>query len=605
MEVVAGMRKWFRSRSLIQKIMWMIILVLIFPTFMICAFYYNSYRNSLIKDADVSLKEDMDRAGNQMEKNLDIAQSVMDEIVYGQELIYFLDAKNNLSQREISNFMESMEREWINIRYTYPNLFERMNIYSSNDQVVMNMKNNWKLTLSPMELFAEDISSDAPVCYGAPRKPTEIIRSQESSRLQIIDDAGLALPIYLPVKNVSTDEVIGVVELDMPLEKLMDVNEIEKSIPNGLFVLFDQREELVYQSGEISEKEAARIASGPRDSIFSAEMEKKEYSVFGKTNDRTGITYAMLVDQASVVKAARDMIWKVGIVAVLGILCILAMTYLLLSRMLKRLVVMDDVMGKVETGDFEVLIEDDGYEDEISRMKRRFNQMTRRLNSVIREMVEKEQAQKEAELRALQAQINPHFLYNTLETMRMQCEYDRYYKISKSLLALGDIFRYTMKWKGYEVPFSQEWANLENYISIMALRLDDDFTYELSCEEEAQKVIVPKMLLQPIVENSFQHGFKGVAAPWELKVAAGMKDGLLEIVIEDNGSGIPGEKLAHMQACIRERRSFSDQEGRQSIGIINVVQRMDGVCPPGSDVEIQNRAQGGIRIKIRIISEDV
>lgn len=603
--MVAGMRKWFRSRSLIQKITWMITLVLILPTFIICAFYYNSYRKSLIKDADISLKEKMTRVGNQMEKNLDIAQNVMDEIVYSQELIYFLDERNDLSKKEINSFMESIEREWINIRYTYPNMFERMIIYSSNYQVVSNMKNNWKLMVSPMELFTEEFPLDAPtISYGEPRKPQELIRSQESSRLRIIDDAGLVLPIYLKVRNVSTEKVVGVVELDMPLEKLLDIREIEAGISSGQFLLLNQSGDMVYQSGELEEREAARIAAGPRNRAFSVSIGKKEYSVFGRTNDRTGITYAELVDRASVVKAARDMIWKVGMVAVFGIFCILVMTHLLLSKMLNRLVVMDEVMGKVENGDFEVLIEDDGYEDEVSRMKRRFNQMTRRLNSVIREMIEKEQAQKEAELRALQAQINPHFLYNTLETMRMQCEYDRYYKISKSLLALGDIFRYTMKWNGHEVPFSQEWANLENYISIMALRFDDDFTYELERGEGVQNVIVPKMLLQPIVENSFQHGFKGVAAPWELKVTARLAEGFLNIVIEDNGSGIPEEKLAKMQDCIRRRKSFSGEEGRQSIGMINVVQRMDMVCRPGSDMEIQNRAQGGIRITIRIVSGD-
>lgn len=579
-------------------------LVLIFPTFLICAFYYDSYQKSLIKDADTSLKEDLDKIGNQMEKNLDIAQNVMDEILYSQEMIYFLDEKSDLSQREIGKFMESIERGWINIRYTYPNMFERMILYSSNQQVEMNMKNNWKLILSPLELFPEkNVLDGETVSYGEPGKPKAIIRSEKSSSLEIIDDAGLVLPIYLKIRNVSTDEIIGVVELDMPLEKLLDTRDMEESIPDEQFLLINQSGSILYQTGEFKEEEAVQIASGPQNKIFSSRIHGKEYRIFARTGSRTGMTYAALIHKDSVVKTARDMIWKVGIVAVVGIFCIFVMTYLLLSRMLKRLVVMDEVMGKVETGDFGVLIEDDGYDDEISRMKRRFNQMTRRLDSVIREMIEKEQAQKDAELRALQAQINPHFLYNTLETMRMQCEYDRYYKINKSLLALGDIFRYTMRWKGYEVPFSQEWTNLENYISIMVLRFDDDFSYELECSEEVKNIVVPKMLLQPVVENSFQHGFKGVPAPWELKVTAGLSDGSLEIVIEDNGSGIPEEKLTKMQECIRARRSFSSKEGRQSIGLINVVQRMDMVCKKGSDLEIENRPQGGIRIVIRIVSE--
>lgn len=575
------MKKWFRQISLVYKITFMITALLIIPTACICMFYFRNYENSLKEKAKISIQEEAARISNEVNGNLNIAENVFSDIAYSQELLYFLDDVNDPTEREMTVFFDSIQEKWTDFRYTYPNMFSQMIIYTSNKH--LKTENNWKFSLKSMDDFpALDVmDQEKEIVFGAPKDTDGIVLDGMENNLKFTDRENLVLPAYLQIRNISTDRLIGVVELDMPLDKLIDSRAVKNMGNDNQFVLYDPKNRILFQTGDYDRNSRGILSD---DCSF----------------DTTQITGTVFVKESIAIRPARKMIGNVCIVAVLGIVCIMVLTYLVIKQMLNRLVSMDEMMNRIGTGDFRVQIADDGYGDEVSRIKQHFNQMALRLEEVIWQMIEKEKAQKDAELRALQAQINPHFLFNTLETMHMQCEIDRYYKIGDSLSSLGEIFRYTMKWNGHEVPFYMEWNNLKNYIAIMSLRLDDDFTYELNCTDDVQQIIVPKMLLQPLVENSFSHGFKGVPAPWHLSVSAKVEKEQLMIVIEDNGSGIAPDRLEDIRERMKKRVPLSEEENRRSIGVINVLQRMDMVCQEGSGIEISNRTEGGIRIIITI-----
>jgi len=230
--------------------------------------------------------------------------------------------------------------------------------------------------------------------------------------------------------------------------------------------------------------------------------------------------------------------------------------------------------------------------------------MASHLQAVINSAVEKEQAQKAAELSALQAQINPHFLYNTLENMRMQCEIDGYYAIGDSLAALGDLFRYSIKWGSNEVPFRLEWDNLKNYISIMNMRYQEDLKCIMEIGEGVGDVMVPKMLLQPLVENSFSHGFKQVLPPWLIVIRAFRKRDMLVIMIEDNGSGIEQERLLEIRQCLKNDTPLRGEKKKRSIGLINVKQRLLHICRGGAEIFIDSQPDRGVKIVIEIKMEE-
>lgn len=592
------MRKKFRELGLVYKITLIIVCILVVPTFLIGMFYYRSYKQSLYKEADKKLEESINEVNSSIKECLEDAKSALNDIEYSQELLYFLDGNSVPSERECSVFWEDIQQEWITLRQIYPSLFSYMNLYSSNEQIYS--ENNWKFKVLSLQEFAarEEAESHEGIWYG----DTYSQGSTQESNLNVMDSEDMIFPVYLNIRNVSTDELIGIVELCIPFEKVIASRDLPNKESGVSYIFSDISGETIYSSSNLWVQRPDTLKGDLVSLVDLAEWDGTLYRILEVENEETGIVCTALMEEQKITQSANEMIWQVSVAALIGVLVILVLTYVVIKKMLNRLVVLDQAMKQVETGDFRIHLEKDNYNDEVSRMKRRFQHMADRLGEAMDEAVAREKAQTDAELRALQAQINPHFLFNTIETMRMQCEIDRYYKIGDALMALGEIFRYTIRWKGYEVPFHLEWQNLQNYISLMKLRLDDDFDYEMEWDKELHDVMVPKMFLQPLVENSFQHGFKGVPAPWKLTILASKEQGKLVVRIRDNGCGVPKEKLSQLQESMKTRKSVNEKEDqRQSIGIINVLQRMDRICPKGSDILLGNGEQGGIEIEIKIV----
>ncbi|MBQ8856778.1 MAG: histidine kinase [Lachnospiraceae bacterium] len=591
------MKKRFNELGLVYKITIIIVCILIIPTFLIGAFYYQSYKQSLYDEADKKLEESIYEVNRTIQACLEDANSAINDVEYSQELLYFMDEKSNLSECETEIFLESIQEEWINIRQIYPNLFSYMHLYSANETIKRD--GNWKFAFHSLEDFQnlEMAEMYQGIWYG-----NAYAWEENGANTSLANQEDLIFPAYLNVRNVSSEKLIGIIELSIPFEKVIDSRNLRNLEAGVKYVFSDSTGATIYQSEELWNQRPQVLEEDLLSLVDSVIWNGTVYRILESEIPEIGIMCTVLIEEKLIIQSAQEMIWKFGIVACVGIIFILLLTYLVIKKMLNRLVVLDSAMKQVEKGNFHIQLEEDKYNDEVSRMKKRFQHMADRLQEAIDETISREKAQNEAELRALQAQINPHFLFNTIETMRMQCELDRYYKVGNGLMSLGEIFRYMIRWKGYEVPFYLEWNNLQNYISLMKLRLDDDFSCNMECDEALHNIMVPKMFLQPLVENSFQHGFKGVPAPWELKIGAALEDGNMIIRILDNGCGVSEEKLVQLQQCMQQRKSIAEKEEQyQSIGIVNVLQRMDRICKKGSDIYIGNREQGGVEITVKIV----
>ena len=555
--------------------------ILIIPELLVGFFYYYSYRSALYRDAQQKLQEYVNRQKAVAEENIGYVQGAVENLVYDQEFLYFLNGDSSPSERETAYFLQGLQEEWIGIRHSYPNLFEKLKIYSTNPAV--QSENNWKIEV----IFTEDLPAaerdmDTDLWYGT---VTSMEYGRQEEKLYVEEPSLLVWPLYRSIRDFRTGEVAGVIELDVSFTNMIQAGSLRK--------------EAAIRTEYTAEDGTLVFQTKPLDT-------DEKYLSFSDTVSNAGITLKSMIAVNTVTKSARQMIWKVGLVALAGIFLMMILTYLIIRSSLRRLIVMDEAMEQVEAGNFGIHLPDDGYDDEISRTKRRFGLMAERLDQAVNRIIEEEKAKKDAQLQALQAQINPHFLFNILETMHMQCEIDRYYKVGNGLSALGGLMRYSMKWEGHEVPFKAEWTHLKNYLSLMQLRMDDDLTLDLACDNTLYDITVPKMFLQPVVENSFRHGFKGVPAPWYLSIHAKREAGQMVIRIRDNGCGVEPGRLEQLQRRMKERRADEETgKERTSIGLANVLQRMDMICREGSDIYLHNGENGGIEIEIRILLPEV
>lgn len=218
--------------------------------------------------------------------------------------------------------------------------------------------------------------------------------------------------------------------------------------------------------------------------------------------------------------------------------------------------------------------------DEFGRLAVRFNQMVLALKSNREELLRNQQELNEAQIRMLQAQLNPHFLCNTLDTMKWISKINKVPQVALMSTNLADILRFCISAEQF-VPLYREMEILERYLEIQKIRLSDDFTFRQEIPEELYDCLVPKMILQPIVENAILHGLNGISGS-VIRIWAAAEQGILRIAVEDNGRGFPPEMVG---AFRRDRDLAKGHLGLYNVDMIlrrNYGEEYGLVLEPGS-----------------------
>lgn len=227
------------------------------------------------------------------------------------------------------------------------------------------------------------------------------------------------------------------------------------------------------------------------------------------------------------------------------------------------------LMKKAEEGDMDVRFELE-RDDEIGDLGKSFNAMIGEIKNLIELVYQEQQDKRDAELKMLQSQINPHFLYNTLDTIQWMALENDVDEIVDIIESLTKLFRIGLS-KGKDlIPLGQEIQHVTSYLAIQQVRYEDRMTYRVDIDEDIMGVMVPKLILQPLVENSIYHGIKGKSGRGEI-VISGKKlhEGVL-LEVRDDGAGIKRGKLAE----IREGLSHNIFENKVGYGMFNVNERL-------------------------------
>lgn len=203
--------------------------------------------------------------------------------------------------------------------------------------------------------------------------------------------------------------------------------------------------------------------------------------------------------------------------------------------------------------------------------------------------------EQESQMRALQHQINPHFLYNTLEMLRSKALVHEDRDMADAIAMLGMLYRARMH-KTDSITLKEEFAFLEMYLKIMTLRFGDNFVYQTELEEEIGEIPTVNFWLQPLAENFFAHGFDQESEYNLLIVSGNARDGGGEITIIDNGCGADPSRLPE----IRRNMIEGNDEAEADIGLRNVYMRLNYFYGNGFKMDVENNAEGGFRVSIFI-----
>ncbi len=206
---------------------------------------------------------------------------------------------------------------------------------------------------------------------------------------------------------------------------------------------------------------------------------------------------------------------------------------------------LNNAMAAVEKGDLAVQVEVPGT-DEISQLSGRFNRMTQRLEENLEDSIRQQQELGDAQIRMMQAQLNPHFLYNTLDTLKWLGKINRVPEVATISADLADILRSSIS-GGEFVELREEAELLERYVEIQKIRFPGKFEYELRVEEGLMDALVPKLMLQPLVENAIIHGFED-GSHGHIRVSARQSGEEMILTVADDGCGMSGESIERFLA---------------------------------------------------------
>lgn len=535
--------------------------------------YFISNTKSRILETNLNYRDMMnERAFTYMEECLDIVNFINADLAQSttgmEDLLQYFKADDEAYQRyRLDKYMESTASSYDG----FDDFMEKaMRTYAN---------------ITHIELISYG-SGRITDCY--PENKMYIKRGAEE-RLIDIEDGNLAAEgEFAFTKEIRNPENLQNVGCMIIYFDTLNFEKIHNYYNKAELMVYNREKTMIYSSIDGIDLDAFQAIekTGRADSYLNAYTKKaelREYIIY---------TYLDKKEGGRIPASSFLTIIVLGMaVIVIGEWCI----QYYFKRLTKRLNYIIDGMHQVMTGDLSVRLQTDQHGDELDVISDHFNEMCQQLERYIQKSYLAEIEQKNAELEVLQNQINPHFLYNTLEAIRMKaiCNGDR--EVGKMLYSMAVIFRSQLKEEDFITVIS-EIHYCKKYLELFEYRYQGKFTSEVECPEELMNYPIMKFILQPVIENYFVHGIRGEQEGNQIQIRVEKESDALLIHVIDNGRGMEAEAIAQKNLELQEN-SISD---RKSIGVTNVNRRVKAVYGKEYGVLLKRSESGGMHVIVKV-----
>lgn len=433
--------------------------------------------------------------------------------------------------------------------------------------------------------------------------------------LKLTPGEEMVFTLHRPIFRAPSEELLAELSIDVRLQVLEDLNRQLYDSGEESFYIVDADGQVVLASSKDEIGAAAKhdwfgtiLSSGQDSGHFDWNGQSKGSMIF---YDRIKTPYMdwYLIKQTPYkhLYSVADRIARINTAVGIAFLAIVVLATLFISiRFTKPLLRLIGYVNKIETGNLNVSI-DIHSDDEIGLLARRFRSMMQTINHLILTEYRLEIANKTNELKALQAQVNPHFLYNALQSIGTVSLQHGDHKAYSLITSLGKMMRYNMNTMDSVVELSRELDYVQAYLDLQKQRFDTALHIRLSIDEQTRRILVPKMILQPLLENFFKHGFvQSAGEPSELILASSLneQEGLLTIQVQDNGSGLSEERLQEIQLQLEKVTPLGQAQGdgqeAGGIGLRNVLSRLRLHFDSSASMELHHVQPHGFSVTIHI-----
>ncbi|PDO10434.1 MAG: histidine kinase [Candidatus Reconcilbacillus cellulovorans] len=274
-------------------------------------------------------------------------------------------------------------------------------------------------------------------------------------------------------------------------------------------------------------------------------------------------------------------------------LLVLPVSAYLSAKIVQPLKRLERSMARVEKGDFDIWL-DIRAGGEVGRLSRRFNLMVSRIRELMEQIIREQEEKRKREFEVLQAQINPHFLYNALNAVVRLVESGNKEAAVTTITSLSRLFRISLSQGKTVIPVRDELEHVRHYLTIQSIRYKNKFAFEIAADPSVLDLWTPKLILQPIVENAVQHGIEPMVDPGKIEVVARPDDGRLLFEVRDNGVGMSREKVSGLLS------GAATGANGTGVGLKNVHERIRLLFGEPYGVEIDSEPDEGTVVRIRL-----
>lgn len=401
--------------------------------------------------------------------------------------------------------------------------------------------------------------------------------------------------LYREIYDLAKKRALGYLVIGADAGKYRELCESAMESDGEVVLIFNEESDILLSCGDNVEelKTLAREGLENGNTVESI----GGYTAFYQTSEDSGQVICLLIPNKTVLSQILD-IATTPILMLLGILAGLFPVMLFVSNIVtKPLNKVNEAMVQFRKGDFTQRVYVETH-DEVGEVAYCFNQMVEDIKKLIDENYVMELREKESELTALQAQINPHFLYNTLDSLYWQAQEADNEEIAENILALSNLFRQVLGEGKSTTTVAQECNLLSAYLTVQKMRFTKRLNYEIAIEEAINEERISKLILQPFVENAVVHGFENMDKPCSIYVKGRAISEGIEFTIEDTGIGMDGDQVKAMLSTGDTEGYKGHRIGRYAVK--NVKERLTLMYHDNFELLVTSALGKGTKITLRI-----
>ena len=444
-------------------------------------------------------------------------------------------------------------------------------LYTPDNEII----STYRRAVTPKHRYAEDIYEDMEQENSV--KVLEYLESDDAAMLissyynpyREKDILRFVLKLY---NNSNRNYQIGYVVCDVDSKVFASIMEKYRT-DNTMFIWLQPDGDrpvtalgtLSTDEEELFRKMSEGIASG--DAVNTAGVNEQE--IFQAEQSKYNLTAYSILPQRILLRNQRNLSINIVLIAIVMIVLSTVLSFLISRYMTRPLGNLMGTIQRIKKGETE-LRADTENKDEIGELGKNFNEMLDQMEELREKESRANLLLSQAEYKALQAQINPHFLYNTLETMSSIAEIRGCPEVSMLSQSLSNIFRYSLNMKDQMSTVAQEINHLKNYCYVMSVRMQDNIDYIYDIDESLLKEKIPRISIQPLVENALNHGLRNKRGEKKVQIQIKRKEENVVIIVRDNGMGMDAAKI---NENLQKNEMIQTEKGN-SVGLYNINARI-------------------------------